>query len=83
MWHIIATPGRSSSRRCNYLVALTRFLDDGWLPIDKGIVERLHRRPPGTSTRVDGKPPTLRTVKTQSGEIWVLCDQCPDDPWDD
>ena len=26
-------------------VALTRFLDDGALPIDNGIVERLHRRP--------------------------------------
>jgi transposase len=25
--------------------ALTRFLDDGRLPIDNGIVERLHRRP--------------------------------------
>jgi len=31
---------------------------------------------------VDGKPPTLRTVKTQSGEVWVLCDQCPDEPDD-
>ena len=26
-------------------VALTRFLDDGRVPIDNGIVERLHRRP--------------------------------------
>ncbi len=29
----------------NHRVALTRFLDDGVLPIDNGIVERLHRRP--------------------------------------
>ncbi len=29
----------------NHRVALTRFLDDGRLPIDNGIVERLHRRP--------------------------------------
>ncbi len=29
----------------NHRVALTRFLDDGTLPIDNGIVERLHRRP--------------------------------------
>jgi hypothetical protein len=29
----------------NQRVALTRFLDDGGLPIDNGIVERLHRRP--------------------------------------
>ena len=26
-------------------IALTRFLEDGRLPIDNGIVERLHRRP--------------------------------------
>lgn len=29
----------------NHRVALTRFIDDGILPIDNGIVERLHRRP--------------------------------------
>ena len=29
----------------NQRVALTRFLDDGGLPIDNGIVERLHRSP--------------------------------------
>lgn len=29
----------------NHRLALTRFLDDGQLPIDNGIVERLHRRP--------------------------------------
>jgi hypothetical protein len=29
----------------NHRVALTRFLDDGRLPIDNGIVERLQRRP--------------------------------------
>lgn len=29
----------------NHRVALTRFLDDGIVPIDNGIVERLHRRP--------------------------------------
>lgn len=29
----------------NHRVALTRFLDDGKLPIDNGVVERLHRRP--------------------------------------
>lgn len=32
---------------------------------------------------VDGKPPTLRRVRSADGEIWDLCDQCPDDPWDD
>lgn len=32
---------------------------------------------------VDGKPPTLRQVRSADGEIWDLCDQCPDDPWDD
>jgi hypothetical protein len=36
-----------ASIRClmNHRVALTRFLDDGRLPIDNGNVERLHRRP--------------------------------------
>ena len=29
----------------NHRAALTRFLDDGRLPMDNGIVERLHRRP--------------------------------------
>jgi transposase len=29
----------------NHRVALTRFLDDGRLPIDNGVIERLHRRP--------------------------------------
>jgi hypothetical protein len=29
----------------NHRTPLTRFLDDGKLPIDNGIVERLHRRP--------------------------------------
>lgn len=29
----------------NHRVAFTRFLDDGAIPIDNGIVERLHRRP--------------------------------------
>lgn len=29
----------------NHQIALTRFLDDPTLPIDNGIVERLHRRP--------------------------------------
>ena len=29
----------------NHRVALTRFIDDGRLPIDNGIVERLHRKP--------------------------------------
>ena len=29
----------------NHHLALTRYLDDGRLPIDNGIVERLHRRP--------------------------------------
>jgi transposase len=34
---------------CSYLInhhiALMRFLDDGTIPIDNGLVERLHRRP--------------------------------------
>ena len=29
----------------NHKIALTRFIDDGQLPVDNGIVERLHRRP--------------------------------------
>jgi hypothetical protein len=29
----------------NHQLALTRFIEDGRLPIDNGIVERLHRRP--------------------------------------
>ena len=29
----------------NHHVALMRFLDDGFIPIDNGLVERLHRRP--------------------------------------
>jgi hypothetical protein len=29
----------------NHRIALMRFIDDGVLPIDNGIVERLHRRP--------------------------------------
>jgi hypothetical protein len=28
----------------NHHVALMRFLDDGFIPIDNGLVERLHRR---------------------------------------
>ena len=37
--------GRAVQYLLNHQVALTRFLDDGVLPIDNGIVERLHRRP--------------------------------------
>lgn len=37
--------GRAISYLLNHRVALTRFLEDGALPIDNGIVERLHRRP--------------------------------------
>ena len=37
--------GRAIQYQINHHVALTRFLDDGRLPIDNGIVERLHRRP--------------------------------------
>ena len=37
--------GRAIQYVINHHVALTRFLDDGRLPIDNGIVERLHRRP--------------------------------------
>jgi transposase len=37
--------GRAMGYLLNHQVALTRFLDDGRLPIDNGIVERLHRRP--------------------------------------
>jgi transposase len=29
----------------NHRIALTRYIDDGALPIDNGVVERLHRRP--------------------------------------
>lgn len=37
--------GRAMGYLLNHQLALTRFLDDGRLPIDNGIVERLHRRP--------------------------------------
>ena len=37
--------GRAIQYVINHHVALTRLLDDGRLPIDNGIVERLHRRP--------------------------------------
>jgi len=37
--------GKAIQYLLNHRVALTRFLDDGRLPIDNGIVERLHRRP--------------------------------------
>jgi transposase len=37
--------GKAIQYLLNHHVALTRFLDDGRLPIDNGIVERLHRRP--------------------------------------
>jgi transposase len=37
--------GRAMAYLLNHQLALTRFLDDGRLPIDNGIVERLHRRP--------------------------------------
>jgi transposase len=37
--------GKAIQYLSNHQLALTRFLDDGRLPIDNGIVERLHRRP--------------------------------------
>ena len=37
--------GRAIQYLLNHQVALTRFLSDGGLPPDNGIVERLHRRP--------------------------------------
>ncbi len=37
--------GRATGYLLNHQLALTRFLGDGRLPIDNGIVERLHRRP--------------------------------------
>jgi hypothetical protein len=37
--------GKALQYVLNHRVALTRFLDDGRIPIDNGIVERLHRRP--------------------------------------
>jgi hypothetical protein len=37
--------GRATGYLLNHRLALTRFLGDGRLPIDNGIVERLHRRP--------------------------------------
>jgi transposase len=37
--------GKAIHYLLNHRIALTRFLDDGNLPIDNGIVERLHRRP--------------------------------------
>jgi len=37
--------GKAIQYLLNHQLALTRFLDDGVLPIDNGIVERLHRMP--------------------------------------
>ena len=37
--------GQAIRYQLNHHVALTRFLDDGLLPIDNGVVERLHRVP--------------------------------------
>lgn len=37
--------GRAIQYLLNHQEPLTRFIDDGRLPIDNGIVERLHRRP--------------------------------------
>lgn len=37
--------GKAVGYLSNHRIALTRFLGDGIIPIDNGIVERLHRRP--------------------------------------
>ena len=37
--------GKAIQYLLNHQTALTRFLDDGRLPIDNGLVERIHRRP--------------------------------------
>jgi transposase len=37
--------GRAVGYLLNHRLALMRFLDDGIVPIDNGVVERLHRRP--------------------------------------
>jgi hypothetical protein len=37
--------GKAISYLLNHQLALTRFIDDARLPIDNGVVERLHRRP--------------------------------------
>ncbi|MCK6549866.1 IS66 family transposase [Myxococcota bacterium] len=37
--------GRAVAYLRRHQVALTRFIDDGRLPIDNGLIERLHRRP--------------------------------------
>ena len=37
--------GKAVRYLLNHQVALTRYLDDGCLPIDNGVVERLHRKP--------------------------------------
>jgi len=48
-YQILEPPGSYLAAAIRYLlnhhVALMRFLDDGRLPIDNGVVERLHRRP--------------------------------------
>jgi transposase len=48
-YHPLEPPGSLLGAGLRYLInhqrALMRFLDDGRLPIDNGIVERLHRRP--------------------------------------
>ena len=37
--------GKAIQYLLNHQIPLTRFVDDGILPIDNGIVERLHRMP--------------------------------------
>jgi transposase len=37
--------GKALHYQYNHRIALSRFLDNGRLPIDNGVVERLHRRP--------------------------------------
>lgn len=48
-YHPLEPPQMPLSKACGYIinhhVGLTRFLDDGSIPIDNTLVERLHRRP--------------------------------------
>lgn len=48
-YHPLEPPQMPLARACGYIinhhVGLTRFIDDGSIPIDNTLVERLHRRP--------------------------------------
>ena len=67
------------------LVALTRFLDDGALPIDNGIVERLHRRPAigrrNYCLRAHMRAPSVPLSRTRSARPAPCSASTPSSTW--